>query len=101
MQLSRSNNPARKLPLLGDYGEFVKAVLRAKIFRMFSADFWLVPAGKSRRLAGIHRKKSGRNTASMSDDFWCFPAGSCGLRWPELSTWVLFHGMYVFIFNIK
>ena len=32
-------------------------------------------------------KISGRNTASTSGDFRCFPAGSGGIRWSESSTW--------------
>jgi hypothetical protein len=35
----------------------VEAVFPPENFRIFSDDFRLVPAGKHRKLAGIHRKK--------------------------------------------
>jgi len=58
----------------------MEAVFPAENFRIFSDDFRPIPAGKLRELTGIHRKKnpisSGRNTASTSGYFQCFPAGS-------------------------
>jgi hypothetical protein len=36
----------------------VEAVFPSEIFRIFSDDFLSVPAGKHRKLIGIHRKKS-------------------------------------------
>jgi hypothetical protein len=35
----RSNNPARKLLVPDNFGDFVEAVFRAEIFRIFSDDF--------------------------------------------------------------
>ncbi len=78
----RSNNPARKMPILGISGDFVEAVFRPKIFRICPNDFRQVPTGKYKELAGIHRKKSAkfssRNTASM---FRWVPVLSCRIRW--------------------
>jgi len=63
--LPRSNSPARKRSVRGNSGNFVKAVFRPEIFRIFSNAFRTVPAGRHRKLTGIHRKISGRDTASM------------------------------------
>ncbi len=79
--MPRSNSPARKRPVLGNYVDFVEAVFRPEIFRIFSNDFRSVPVGKHRRLVGIHRKKSENFLVGIllpcSSDFRCFPAG-CG-----------------------
>ncbi len=78
----RSNKPARKPPVPNNSGDFVEAVFRPEIFRIFSDDFRPVPAGKHRKLTGIHRKKSGQIPVGIllpcSSDFRCFPAGSGG-----------------------
>ena len=78
----RSNRTARKRPVPWNSGDFVEAVFRPEIFRIFSDDFRSVPAGKHRKLAGIHRKKSGQFPAGIllpcSSDFRCFPAGYGG-----------------------
>ncbi len=104
-QLRRSHKPARKLPVLVNSDDFSEAVFQSD-FLAFSDDFRSIPAGKHRKLIGIHRKKSGqfsgRNTAPMLQRFpmvscrirWLsriFSAGSCGIRWPESSTWVSSH----------
>ncbi len=56
----------------------VEAVFPQENFWIFSDDFRPVPAGKHGKLTGIHWKKirqiSGRNTASTSGYFRCFPA---------------------------
>ncbi len=79
--MPRSNNSVRKLPVPGD---FVEAVFRPENFRIFSDDFRPVPAGKRRKLTGIHRKKSGQFPVGIllpcSSDFRCFPAGSGDFR---------------------
>ena len=56
--LPMSNNTARKRPVPRHSGDFMAAVFPPEIFRIFSDDFRLVPAGKHRKLTGIHRKKS-------------------------------------------
>jgi hypothetical protein len=38
----------------------MEAVFLPEIFRIFSDDFRPVPAGKNRKLIGIHRKKSNK-----------------------------------------
>ena len=45
----RSNSPVWKRPVPGDSGDFVEAVFRSEIFRIFSGDFRSVPAGKHRK----------------------------------------------------
>jgi hypothetical protein len=67
--IPRSNNPVRKLPVPANSGDFVEAVFRPVNLRIFSIDFWPVPAGKHRNLTGIHRKKSGQ-----------FPVFFCRIR---------------------
>jgi hypothetical protein len=43
----------------------MEAVFCPEIFRIFSDNFRPVPAGKHRKLAGIHRKKFGRFSAGI------------------------------------
>ena len=57
--LPRSNIPARKRPVTRNSGDFMEAVFRVGISRIFSNDFRLLPAGKHRILAGIHRNNLG------------------------------------------
>jgi len=66
--LPRSNSPAWNRPVPDNSGDFVEAVLRPKIFWIFSNALRPVPAGKHRKLTGIHQKKFGQ-----------FPAGIIGL----------------------
>jgi hypothetical protein len=72
--------PARKVPVPSNSGDFVEAVFQTENFRIFSDDFRSVPIGKHRKLIGIHRKKSGQFPVGIllpcSSDFRCFPAGS-------------------------
>ncbi len=50
---------------------------------IFSDDFRPFPTGKHRELAGIHRKKVPAGILLP------LPVLSCGIRWPESSSWVL------------
>ncbi len=76
---TRSNRPAWKRSVPGNSGDFVEAVFRPEIFRIFSNDFRSVPVRKHRNLAGIYRKKSENFPAGIllpcCSDFRCFPAG--------------------------
>ncbi len=80
LQNPRSNSPAWKRPVPGNSGDFVEAVFRPEIFRIFPGDFRPVLAGKHRKLTGIDWKKSGQFWVGIllpcSSDFRCFPAGS-------------------------
>jgi hypothetical protein len=55
----------------------VEPVFRPEIFRIFSNAFSPVPAGKHKKLVGIHREKSDQLTdgvlLSYSSDLRCFP----------------------------
>jgi hypothetical protein len=58
----------------------VEAVFLPENFRIFPNDFRPFPAGKHRKLRGIHRKKYGNFPVGIllpsSSDFRCFPGGS-------------------------
>jgi len=65
VMLPRLNSPAQTQTVLGNSDDFVEAVCRVEIFRIFSNVFQPVPAGKHRKLAGIHWKKFGRFPAGI------------------------------------
>jgi hypothetical protein len=55
----------------------VEAVFPPEIFRIFSDDFLPVPAGKHRKLTGIHRKKSNKFPVGI---LLPLPVLSCRIR---------------------
>jgi hypothetical protein len=94
----RSNSPARKRLVPSNSGDFVEAVFRPEIFKIFSNAFRVVLAGKHRKFSRIHRKnpKNFRpeycsHVSAISGAFLQDPVTfsrlSCRIQWPESSTW--------------
>jgi hypothetical protein len=91
--------PQNQIPhLMSNSGDLVEAVFRPENFRISSNAFRPVPAGKHRKLAGIHRKipKNFRPeycfhvsaiSGALLQDTVTFPHLSFRIRWPESSTW--------------
>jgi hypothetical protein len=73
---------AGKQPDPMDFRRISEAVFQPELSRIFSDDFRLVPTGKYRQLAGIHRRKSEKLSVGIllpfPKDFRWFPAGYGG-----------------------
>jgi hypothetical protein len=62
----RSNNPAGKLLVPDNSGDFVEAVFRVEIFRMFSDDFQsFLPESR-----GSWQESTGKNSNNFRSQYW-------------------------------